>query len=119
MAETKRIEFRPPDPACNPYLCFAALAAAGLDGIKKKIDIGEPVEEDIYKLSPERRRQLGIQVLPATLVEAVECLKSDSEYLKPIFTQDVLEKIIELEISESMEVSLRPHPYEFYLYFDR
>nr|WP_309493326.1 type I glutamate--ammonia ligase [Candidatus Hecatella orcuttiae] len=119
MADAKRIEFRPPDPACNPYLCFAALVAAGLDGIKKKIDIGDPVEEDIYKLSPERRRQLGIQVLPATLKEAVECLKSDSEYLKPIFPPDVIEKIIELETLEDMEVSLRPHPYEFYLYFDR
>ncbi len=115
----KRLEFRPPDPSCNPYLCFAAILAAGLDGIKKKIDMGDPVDEDIYKLTPERRKQLGIGELPGSLKEAVECLQSDQEYLKPIFTQDLIEKIIELETNEHNEVNLRPHPYEFHLYFDR
>jgi glutamine synthetase len=118
-SKQKRLEFRPPDPSCNPYLCFAAILAAGLDGIKKKIDIGDPVDEDIYKLTPERRRQLGIKELPGSLKEAVECLQSDQEYLKPIFSQDLIDKIIELETNEHNEVNLRPHPYEFYLYFDR
>ena len=118
-AKTKRLEFRPPDPSCNPYLCFAAMLAAGLDGIKRKIDPGDPIDENIYLLTPERRRQLGIKELPGSLKEAVECLKSDQEYLKPIFTQDLIDKIIELETKEYTEVSIRPHPYEFYLYFDR
>ena len=115
----KRLEFRPPDPSSNPYLCFAAILAAGLDGVKKKIDMGDPVDENIYKLTAERRRQLGIRELPGSLKEAAECLQSDSEYLKPIFPSELLEKIIEMEISEHTEVSMRPHPYEFYLYFDR
>ncbi|RLI31125.1 type I glutamate--ammonia ligase [Candidatus Bathyarchaeota archaeon] len=118
-AEQKRLEFRPPDPSSNPYLCFAAILAAGLDGVKKKIDIGDPVDEDIYKLTPERRRQLGIKELPGSLKEAVESLQSDQEYLKPIFSQDLIDKIVELEINEYREVNLRPHPYEFHLYFDR
>ena len=117
-ASAKRVEFRPPDPSCNPYLCFAAMLAAGLDGIKKKKDMGDPVEEDIYKLTPERRRELGIKELPGSLKEAVECLESDHEFLKPIFTQDAIVKIVENAMKEYTEVNIRPHPYEFYLYFD-
>jgi glutamine synthetase len=114
----KREEFRTPDVSCNPYLCFAAITAAGLDGIKKKIDPGDPVDEDIYKLTPERRRQLGIKELPGSLKESVQCLESDNEFLKPIFTPDVIEKIIEMGLNGHLQVSLRPHPYEFYMYFD-
>jgi glutamine synthetase len=117
-ADKKRIEFRPPDPSCNPYFCFAAIVAAGIDGIKKKRDIGDPVDEDIYKLTPERRRQIGVGELPGTLKEAVECLESDNEYLRPIFSKETIEKIIENGIREYKEVALRPHPYEFYLYYD-
>jgi glutamine synthetase len=114
----KRIEFRTPDPSCNPYFCFSAMAAAGLDGIKKKIDIGDPVDEDIYKLSPERRRQLGVRELPGSLKEAMEELKSDRDYLKPIFTDEGIDKIIENGMKEYLEIAIRPHPHEFYLYFD-
>jgi len=117
-AATKRLEFRPPDSSCNPYLCFAAILAAGLDGIKKKKDMGDPVDENIYLLTPEKRRELGIEELPGSLKEAVECLESDHEYLKPIFSQDAIDKIIENAKKEYTEVSIRPHPYEFYLYFD-
>ena len=118
-AERKRLEFRPPDPSANPYLCFAAILAAGLDGIKRKIDMGDPVDENIYLLSPERRKQLGIKELPGSLKEAVECLQCDHEYLKPIFPQELIDKIIEMEMAEYIAVTIRPHPYEFYLYFDR
>ena len=117
-AKTKRIEFRAPDPSCNPYLCFASVLAAGLDGIRKKLDMGDPVEEDIYKMTPDRRRQLGIKQLPGSLKEAIEHLKNDLEYLKPLFTEDTLETIIELENKEQEEISIRPHPHEFQLYFD-
>lgn len=115
---TKRLEFRPPDPACNPYLSFAAQVAAGLDGIKKKIDSGDPVDENIYLLTPERRRQLGIRELPSSLKEALDELKADHDYLKGIFTDDLLETFIELKQEEYKQQSLRPTPYEFYLYLD-
>lgn len=117
-AAKKRIEYRPPDPSANPYLCFAALLAAGIDGIKKKIEIGDPLDENIYKLTPERRRELGIKELPGSLKEAVEALKSDSDFLKPIFTEEAIERLIEIELTEYFEVFRRPHPHEFYLYFD-
>ncbi|MEM2115198.1 MAG: glutamine synthetase, partial [Candidatus Caldarchaeum sp.] len=117
-SKSKRVEFRTPDTSSNPYLCFAAMAAAGADGIKKKIDPGEPVNEDIYKLSPERRRQLGIRELPGNLREAVEELLSDNEFLKPVMSEDLLEVMTELQLKSFIDVSTKPHPYEFYLYFD-
>jgi glutamine synthetase len=115
---SKRVEFRTPDPSCNPYLAFAAITAAGLDGIRKKIEPGDPVDEDIYKLTAEKRRELGIGELPGSLKEAVECLKSDSAFLEGIFTNDLLDVMMELEMEDYRAVSARPHPYEFYLYFD-
>jgi len=114
----KRVEFRTPDPSCNPYLAFAAITAAGLDGIKSKKEPGDPVDEDIYKLTPQRRHDLGVGELPGSLKEAVECLKSDSAFLEGIFPKDLVEVIMDLEIHAYREVAARPHPYEFYLYFD-
>ncbi|MDV3293720.1 MAG: type I glutamate--ammonia ligase [Nitrososphaerales archaeon] len=114
----KRVEFRTPDPSCNPYLAMAAIAAAGLDGIRRKKDPGDPVDEDIYKLTPEKRRELSIGELPGSLKEAVECLKGDSEFLADILPNDLIATMIELEMEAYRAVSARPHPYEFYLYFD-
>lgn len=116
--QSKRIEFRAPDPSCNPYLAFSAVLMAGLDGIQKKLDCGDPVDENIYHLSEERRRTLGVKELPGSLMEAVEELKSDSAFLKPVFTDDLLAVIIEKAVSDSKQVQMRPHPYEFYLYSD-
>jgi glutamine synthetase len=116
--KSKRIEFRTPDTSANPYLCFAAMAAAGADGIKRKIDPGDPVNEDIYKLTPERRRQLGIRELPGSLREAVEELLSDREFLSPVIPADLIETMTELQMKQFIDVSTKPHPYEFYLYFD-
>ncbi|MBI4332158.1 MAG: type I glutamate--ammonia ligase [Chloroflexi bacterium] len=114
----KRLEFRTPDPSANPYLCFAAILAAGLDGVKNKIDIGSPVDEDIYKLSPQRRRELGVGELPGSLKEAAQCLEEDHAYLKPIFPDDAIERIIEDRLADHLQLAIRPHPYEFHLYFD-
>ncbi|MEE9282519.1 MAG: type I glutamate--ammonia ligase [Nitrososphaerales archaeon] len=114
----KRLEFRCPDPAANPYLAFPAMLAAGLDGIKKKVDIGNPVDENIYLLSPERRRELGIKELPKDLGEAADELESDQEFLKPLLGSDVIEIMIENARAQHLEVSMRPHPHEFYMYFD-
>jgi glutamine synthetase len=115
---SKRVEFRTPDPSCNPYLAMAAIAAAGLDGIKSKKDPGDPVDEDIYKLTPEKRHELSVGELPGSLKEAVECLKSDSGFLGGIISKDLIDTMIELEMEAYRAVSARPHPYEFYLYFD-
>jgi glutamine synthetase len=114
----KRIEFRTPDPSCNPYLAFAAITAAGLDGIRKKADPGDPVDEDIYKLTPEKRRNLKVGELPGSLKEAVESLESDSGFLDGTFPKDLVEVIKELEMEAYRSVAARPHPYEFYMYFD-
>lgn len=114
----KRLEFRAPDPSSNPYLVFAAVAAAGLDGVKKKTDPGDQVHEDIFKMTKSERSKRGIGVLPASLGEALDELESDRKFLTPIFTNDVIDKIIELERRDQREISIRPHPHEFYLYFD-
>ena len=114
----KRVEFRTPDPSCNPYLAFAAITAAGLDGMKKKTDPGDPVDEDIYKLTAEKRRDLGVGELPGSLKEAVESLMSDSSFLDGIFPRDLVEVMVELEMEAYRAVAARPHPYEFHLYFD-
>ncbi len=114
----KRVEFRTPDPSCNPYLAFAAITAAGLDGIRKKTEPGDPVDEDIYKLTPEKRREKKVGELPGSLKEAVESLKSDSAFLQGIFPNDLVEVMEELEMEAYRSVAARPHPYEFYMYFD-
>ncbi|MDC0194474.1 type I glutamate--ammonia ligase [Candidatus Nitrosopelagicus sp.] len=114
----KRLEYRVPDPASNPYLVFSAVLAAGLDGIKKKLDPGEPIQEDIYKMSRSERRKRGIDTLPANLGRALDELESDRKFLSPIFSTPVLDKIIDLERRDQREIAIRPHPHEFYLYFD-
>ena len=114
----KRLEFRAPDPSSNPYLVFASVLSAGLDGIKKKTDPGDEVREDIYKMTKSERATRGIGILPASLGEALDELASDKKFLSPIFVSTVVDKIIELERRDQREISIRPHPHEFYLYFD-
>ena len=114
----KRLEFRAPDPSSNPYLVFPAVLAAGLDGVKKKIEPGDQVHEDIFKMTRSERKKKGIETLPANLGEALDEIESDRKFLLPIFTNNVLDKIIELERRDQREIAIRPHPHEFYLYFD-
>ena len=114
----KRLEFRAPDPSSNPYLVFSSVLSAGLDGIKKKTDPGDEVREDIYKMTKSERATRGIGILPASLGEALDELASDKKFLSPIFVSTVVDKIIELERRDQREISIRPHPHEFYLYFD-
>src|SRR5580658_5801406 len=116
--EVKRIEYRTPDSAANIYLTEAALALAGLDGIKRKIEPPAPVDQDIYKLTPAQRKKLEIRELPGSLGEALECLESDRAFLKPAFADSLVDTYIELKREEQLELNLRPHPYEFYRYFD-
>ena len=114
----KRVEYRTPDSSANIYLTEAALALAGLDGIKKKMEPPAPVDEDIYKLSPERRRELEIRELPGSLGEALDCLVSDHAFLRPAFPSSLIDTYIELKRKEQLELNLRPHPFEFYQYLD-
>ncbi len=114
----KRLEFRAPDPSANPYLVFSAVLAAGLDGLKKKTDPGEQVREDIFKMTRGERKKRGINILPVNLGEALDALESDRKFLNPIFSNSVIDKIIELERRDQREIAIRPHPHEFYLYFD-
>jgi glutamine synthetase len=118
FASLKRIEFRAPDPSCNPYLAFAAILAAGLDGVKKKREIGDPVNEDIFKMTPKRRKELGITQLPASLREAFELLQSDSAFLRPVFDSETIDRVVEHEEKEHVELAVRPHPHEFSMYAD-
>lgn len=117
-ANLKRLEFRAPDPSSNPYLAFAAIAAAGMDGLKKKIEPGDQVKENIFNMAKRRRKENKIGTLPRSLGEALDELESDREFLSPIYSQDVIDTIIGLERSDQKEISIMPHPHEFYMYFD-
>ncbi len=117
--KAKRIELRSPDPSCNPYLAFSAMLMAGLDGIERRIDPGQPMDKDIYSLPPEELKE--IPKAPTSLRDALEDLEKDHAFLLKgdVFTQDVVDKWIEYKMKNEVEpVSLRPSPYEFALYFD-
>jgi glutamine synthetase len=117
-AKSKRIEFRPPDPSANPYLAFSAIVAAGLDGIKKKIDPGDPTSENIYKMSDSMRNSLGIKSLPGSLEESLEALKNDSEYLKICFNNELIDTYMALKQEEITEAGDRTKIRQFMLYHD-
>jgi glutamine synthetase len=115
----KRIEFRCPDPSTNPYLCFAALLMAGLDGIKHKIDPGEPMDKDLYELEPEEAKK--IKSTPGSLGEVLDALEKDHAFLLEggVFTPDLIETWISYKRARELApVNLRPVPYEFFLYYD-
>src|SRR5260370_20370562 len=118
----KRVEFRPPDAASNPYLVFSALLMAGLDGIRREIEPSEhgygPVDKNLYHMSKEELSE--IRSVPGSLHEALNALEDDHEFLLEgdVFTSDVLEHYIELKREQANQVSLRPVPIEFSLYYD-
>ncbi|MBI3760373.1 MAG: type I glutamate--ammonia ligase [Chloroflexi bacterium] len=117
--KSKRIEYRCPDASSNPYLAFSALLLAGLDGIKNTIDPGEAADYDLYDLEPEEAAR--IEQVPGSLSEALAALESDHEFLYAgdVFTPDVIETWIEYKRTKEVDpIRLRPHPYEFYLYYD-
>jgi glutamine synthetase len=117
--KAKRVEFRPPDPSCNPYMAFAAMLMAGLDGVINKADPGESLDKDIYDLSPEELK--AVPSMPGSLDEALDCLAEDHDFLLKgdVFTEELLETFINYKRrNEAEAVRLRPHPYEFALYYD-
>lgn len=117
--KAKRLEFRPPDPSANPYLAFAAMLMAGLDGVLNRIDPGEPLDRDIYDLAPEELR--NVPSMPGSLDEALSCLEDDREFLLKgdVFGEELIGAFIDYKrTNEAEAVRLRPHPYEFELYYD-
>jgi glutamine synthetase len=117
--KAKRVEFRPPDPSANPYLAFASMMMAGLDGVLNKFDPGEPLDKDIYDLSPEEMK--SVPSMPASLEEALNALEEDHAFLLKgdVFSEELLDTYISYKRkNEADAVRLRPHPYEFALYYD-
>lgn len=117
--KAKRIEFRSPDPSANGYLAFAAMLMAGLDGIQNKIAPPDPMDKDLYDLEPEDLAK--VQSTPGSLEEALDALERDHDYLLKgdVFTSDVIETWLEYKRKREVDaIRLRPHPYEFALYFD-
>ena len=117
--QSKRLEFRCPDPSCNPYLAFAAILMAAIDGIQNKLSPGEPLDADIYSLYPGEHGE--IQQTPASLEQALTALTVDHDFLlrDDVFTSDLIETWISYKMREEVEaIQLRPHPYEFDLYYD-
>lgn len=116
--KAKRIEYRPPDPSANPYLCYSAILMAGLDGVLNKLDPGEPMDKNLYELPPEELAK--VPQVPGSLSEALDCLEQDHEFLLKgdVFARDFLEVWVSTKRKEYDALRLRPHPYEFFLYYD-
>ncbi len=117
--KAKRIEFRAPDPSCNPYLTFAALQMAGLDGIKNRIEPPAPIDKDLYELEPQDRVQ--VKNTPGSLTEVLDALEHDHAFLLEggVFSEDLVRTWIGYKRQKEVDpVRLRPHPYEFFLYYD-
>ena len=117
--KAKRLEFRCPDPSCNPYLAFSAMLMAGLDGIQNRIEPPAPVDKDLYDLPPEELAK--VPQVPGSLGESLAALEADHEFLLrgDVFTSDVIETWVAYKKEREIDqVQLRPHPWEFYLYYD-
>jgi glutamine synthetase len=117
--KAKRIEYRVPDPSANPYLAFAAMMMAGLDGIKNKIEPPSPIDKDLYELPPDEAA--SIPQVPGSLGEVLDALEADHEYLTEggVFTEDLIASWISYKRTNEVDpVRLRPHPYEFELYYN-
>jgi glutamine synthetase len=117
--KAKRLEFRCPDPTCNGYLAWTAMLMAAIDGIENKTDPGEPLDRDVYEMTPEELE--GYAHTPATLEEALEALEADHAFLTQggVFTDDLIEAWVTWKREEELTpLALRPHPYEFHLYYD-
>ncbi|MCG3185487.1 MAG: Glutamine synthetase [Planctomycetes bacterium] len=118
-AAAKRFEYRCPDPSSNPYLTFAAITMAALDGIQNKIDPGQPMDKDLYDLPPEELK--NIPQTPGSLEESLRALEKDHEFLLKgdVFSKDIIEEWISYKMKNEVQaMRLRPHPHEFELYYD-
>ena len=119
--KAKRVEFRAPDPSCNPYLAFSAILMAGLDGIQNKIQPPDPIDKDIYEMDRAEFNEIGIKQTPGSLQASLDALEADHEFLLRggVFTQDLIETYIAYKRENEVDqIALRPHPYEFQLYYN-
>src|SRR5256886_3164668 len=117
--KAKRIEFRAPDPSSNGYLTFAAMLMAGLDGVRNRLEPPKPMDVDLYELEPEERKH--VKNTPGSLSESLAALEADHDFLLQggVFTKDVIETWLSYKRAKEVDpVALRPHPYEFFLYYD-
>ena len=117
--KAKRLEFRTPDPSCNPYLAFPAMLMAGLDGIRSKTEPPKPIDKNLYELEPEEAAK--VKSMPGSLDQALDALEKDHDFLLKgdVFTKDVIETWLEYKRKAEVDaIRLRPHPWEFALYFD-
>jgi glutamine synthetase len=114
----KRIEFRPPDGSANPYLAFAAMLMAGLDGVQRQIDPGDPVDRNIYELGAEELAR--VPRVPRSLEAALDALETDRAFLLQgdVFTADLLDRWVAFKRDEAAALQTRPTPYEYELYFN-
>src|SRR5262245_7856832 len=117
--KAKRLEFRTPDPSCNPYFAFPAMLMAGLDGVRNKIEPPKPIDKDFYELEPEEAAK--VKSMPGSLDQALDALEKDHDFLLrgDVFTKDVIETWLDYKRKKEVDaIRLRPHPHEFSLYFD-
>jgi glutamine synthetase len=117
--KAKRVEFRCPDPSCNPYLAFSAMLMAVIDGIQNKINPGEPLDKDIYDMPPEELAE--VPKTPGSLEQALDALERDHDFLLrgDVFTADVISTWVAYKRANEVDaLRLRPHPYEFCMYYD-
>jgi len=117
--KAKRLEYRPPDPTANPYLAFSAMLQAGLDGIRNKIEPPDPIDRDLYELEPEQA--LNVKHVPASLEAVLDALEADHDFLTEggVFTDDLIETWLDYKRTKEVDqIRLRPHPWEFMLYYD-
>jgi glutamine synthetase len=118
-AKAKRLEYRPPDPTANPYLAFSAMLQAGLDGIRNKIEPPDPIDRDLYELEPEQA--VAVKHVPASLEAVLDALEADHDFLTEggVFTDDLIETWLDYKRTKEVDqIRLRPHPWEFMLYYD-
>jgi glutamine synthetase len=119
--KAKRLEFRCPDPSCNGYLAWPAMLMAMVDGIKNRIDPGTPLDRDIYEMTRGEMREMGVRTTPGSLEEAISALEHDHAFLLQgdVFTEDLIQTWVDYKREKELDpIRLRPHPHEFYLYYD-
>jgi glutamine synthetase len=118
-AKAKRLEYRCPDPTANPYLAFTAMLQAGLDGIRNKIEPPDPIDRDLYELEPEEAAD--VKQVPGSLEAVLDALEADHDFLLEggVFTDDLIETWLDYKRTKELDqIRVRPHPWEFMLYYD-
>jgi glutamine synthetase len=118
VEKAKRMEYRAPDPSCNPYLAFAAMLMAGMDGIRRKISPGDSVDENLYHMGADRRKEKAVRELPRSLDEALDALEGDNNFLRPVFGKELIDTYVNMKRDECRVMASYPNPIEIHHYLD-